>query len=287
MSVRKPPTERQRRLGVELRKMRERVGLSLVEAAVLHRTDKTTISNTESGRFGVSADRVRVWAGNYSCPDHEYVDALAEIAKERRAANKNWWDEYRGVLAATALDLAEMEYYAVGLRGVQITHVPGLLQTEDYTRAVFQEAVPSLAPDDLDRKIAFRMKRHGVLELPRPPECVFLIHEAALRMRFGSNAVIKAQLGYLLEQSTREHVVIRVVPFAAGSYPSSGSSSTLYVHGPVPQLDTVQIDVPTGSTFLHSETHLANYRTVVERMRQLAMSPRLSRDFIRSAMRCL
>ncbi|MEU5189635.1 helix-turn-helix transcriptional regulator [Streptomyces klenkii] len=287
MSIRRPPTERQRRLGAELRKMRERVCLSLAEAAALHRTDKTTISNTESGRFGVSADGVRVWAGNYSCSDHEYVDALAEMAKERRAASRNWWDEYRDVLAATALDLAEMEYCAVGLRGVQITHMPGMLQAEDYTRAVFQEAVPSLAPTDLDRKIDFRMKRRGVLELSQPPEYIFLVHEAALRMRFGPNAVIKAQLGYLLEQSERENVSIHVVPFAAGSYPSSGSSSTLYVQGPVPQLDTVQIDVPTGSTFLHSETRLVNYRTVVERMQLLALGPRSSRDFVRSVMRQL
>ncbi|MZE78065.1 helix-turn-helix domain-containing protein [Streptomyces xinghaiensis] len=85
MPVRKPATERQRRLGAELRKMRERAGLTINEAAVMHRTDRTTVSNVESGRFGVSADRVRVWAANYSCHEAPYIDALAEMARERRA----------------------------------------------------------------------------------------------------------------------------------------------------------------------------------------------------------
>ncbi|MFJ9409256.1 Scr1 family TA system antitoxin-like transcriptional regulator [Streptomyces sp. NPDC101393] len=279
MPARKPPTERQRRLGAELRKMREHVGLSLTEAAVIHRTDKTTISNTESARFGVSADRVRVWAANYSCTDREYVDALAEMARERRAAIRYWWDEYRDA-GATAMDLAEMEHHAVALRGVQITHLPGLLQCEDYTRAVLDEAVPSLVPEDLDRRVAFRMRRSGVLDLPQPPECTFLIHEAALHMQFGGRKVVKKQLDHLLEQSERERVTIRVVPFSSGAFPSAGSS-THYACGPVPQLDMVQVDVPTGPTFLHAETQLANYRAVLDRMEQRSLGPGQSQDLIR------
>ncbi|UUU23910.1 Scr1 family TA system antitoxin-like transcriptional regulator [Streptomyces sp. DSM 40750] len=287
MAARKPPTERQRRLGAELRKMREQVGLSLTGAAALHGTDKTTISNTESGRFGVSADRVRVWAGNYSCPDGKYVDSLAEMARERRVGGAHWWDEYRDLLTPTALDLAELEHHAVALRGVQITHFPGLLQYEDYIRAIFRESVPPLPPEDVDRRVAFRMRRRDLLDRPRPPECTFLIHEAALCMRFGPDSVVRSQLEHVLKWSERESVTIRVIPFAAGSYPSSGSSSTLYAHGPVPQLDTVQIDAPTGSTFLYSDTHLASYRTVVERMEQLALGPDASRDLIRETLRRL
>ena len=114
MPVRKPPTARQRRLGAELRRMREHVGLSLTEAAALHRVDKTAISNTESARFGVSADRVRVWAANYSCPNQAYVDALANMAKER--AGSNWWDDFRVSMASFMLDLVELERHAASLR---------------------------------------------------------------------------------------------------------------------------------------------------------------------------
>jgi transcriptional regulator with XRE-family HTH domain len=124
MAVRKPPTERQRRIGAELRRMREHAGLSINDAAVLHDTDRTTVSNTESARSGVRSDRVRVWAANYSCPDAEYVDALAAMAKARGVC---WRNQYRGQLAAQLLDIAEMEHYAVALRFAQIVHMPGLL----------------------------------------------------------------------------------------------------------------------------------------------------------------
>ncbi|MGW1106670.1 helix-turn-helix domain-containing protein [Streptomyces sp. NPDC002540] len=278
MPVRKPPTARQRRLGVELRRMREHVGLSLTEAAALHRVDKTAISNTESARFGVSADRVRVWASNYSCPDQAYVDALADMARER--AGSNWWDEFRDSTASFMLDLVELEHHAVSLRHVQITHLPGLLQHEDYARAVFGEAVPPLAPEAMGLQVDFRMRRRALLDRPNPPDCSFLLHEAALRMLFGDRAVVRRQLEDLLKYSERDSVTLRVIPFAAGGFPSAGSS-TMYASGPVRQLDTVQIDVPNGITFLDAETHLTNYRAVLDRMETRSLEPERSRDFIR------
>lgn len=277
MPVRKPPTERQRRLGAELRKMREHIGMSINEAAALHRTDRTTVSNTESARSGVSSDRVRVWAANYRCPDAKYIDALAEMARER---GPHWWDEYRGTLPAGLLDIAEMEHHATALRSAQIMHMPGLLQLPDYMRGVFAEAVPAMSPADLDRHVAFRARRTELLDRPDAPRCEFLIHESALRMRFGDRRVLLRQIKHLLKQAERPNVTVRVVPFSAGGFANAGSS-TLYACGPVPQLDTVQIDVPTGVSFLHAETYLANYRAVLDRMRERALEPSGSLDFIR------
>lgn len=278
MATKKPLTERQRRLGAELRKMRERAGLSLTEAAAVHRTDKTIMSNTESGRFGVSSDRVRVWAANYQCPDAKYVDALVDMARERRAAPTHWWDDYRDVLAAGALDLAEMEHHAVALTSVQATHIPGLLQHEDYARAVFGQSVPPLDPDDYERKLSYRLRRSVVLD--RAP-CTFIVHEAALRMRFGGTSATRAQLKHLLKQSERENVTIHVLPFEAGEFPSAGGAAH-FAHGPVAPLDTVQKDTPMGPSFLHSEAQLINYRAVLERMQGRALAPGRSLDFIRT-----
>ncbi|MFE7115413.1 Scr1 family TA system antitoxin-like transcriptional regulator [Streptomyces sp. NPDC057654] len=284
MPVRKPPTERQRRLGAELRKMREHVGLNISEAAAMHRTDRTTVSNTESARSGVSSDRVRVWAANYSCPDAEYIDALAEMARER---GTYWWDEYRDFVGASALDLAELEHHAVALRSVQITHMPGLLQHEDYVRAVFAEAVPPMASDGFECKLSFRLQRSSVLDRsPIPPVCTFVIHEMALRVLFGGTAVLKAQLNHLLEQSEREQVTVRILPLEAGGFPGA-VSSTLLAAGPVAQLDTVQADTPAGSLFQHAETHLANYRAVIDRLEERSLDQGRSRDFIREVVRQL
>ncbi|MBV7245475.1 Scr1 family TA system antitoxin-like transcriptional regulator [Streptomyces sp. MW-W600-10] len=277
MPVRKPSTERQRRLGAELRRMREHIGMTINEAATLHRTDRTTVSNTESARSGVSGDRVRVWANNYRCPDARYIDALEAMTRER---GPNWWDEYRDSLPASLLDIAEMEYYASKLRSAQIMHIPGMLQQPDYMRGIFAEAVPTMDPADLDRHIEFRVRRAALLDRSDSPSCEFLIHESALRMRFGDRSVLRRQLECLLEQSDRPNITLRVVPFDAGGFANAGSS-TLYACGPVPALDTVQIDVPTGVTFLHAETYLVNYRAVLDRMRERAIEPEASVGFIR------
>ncbi|MFI1184585.1 Scr1 family TA system antitoxin-like transcriptional regulator [Streptomyces sp. NPDC020799] len=276
MPPRKATTARQRRLGSELRKLREHAGLSLGDAAALLSTDRTSISNTESGRFGVSAQRVRTWASLYGCPDADYADALASMAVER---NKGWWEEYRGDLSSGALDLAELEHHARALRAVQIMHMPGLLQTEDYARAVFEEAVPPVSPIVLRRRLSHRLRRRDVLDRPDPPRCTFLIHEAALRLQFGGPKVADTQLNYLVSQSERDNVTVRIIPFSVGGFPNAGSS-TLYVYGPVPQLDTVQTDTPNGSAFLDAETRLANYRAILDRLEERSLDPDQSRDFI-------
>ncbi|MGW2842605.1 DUF5753 domain-containing protein [Streptomyces sp. NPDC001493] len=277
MPPRKAPTARQCRVGIELRKMRQQAGLALAEAATLLGTDRTAISNTESGRFGVSGERVRHWAGSYGCPDAAYVEALAAMAEERV---KGWWEEYRGEFISGALDLAELEHHAVGIRAVQLMYMPGFLQTEDYARAVFDEAVPRVSPTRRRRLLSHRLKRRDVLDREVPPMCTFLIHEAALRMVFGNSQVARAQLDHLLRESERDNVAVKVVPFAAGGFPETGSA-TQYVYGPVPQLDTVQMDTATGPAFLDAETRLVNYRAALDRVEELALGREESRDFIR------
>ncbi|MYZ40420.1 MULTISPECIES: helix-turn-helix transcriptional regulator [unclassified Streptomyces] len=277
MAPRKALTARQRRLGSELRKIREHTGLSIAQAAALLGADRTTISNTESGRFGVSPARVRAWASHYKCPDVAYIDALADMAGERI---NGWWEDYRGDLSSAALDLAELEHHAVGIRSVEIMHFPGLLQTEDYARAVFAEAVPAPNAAHLRRLLSHRLKRRDVLDRPEPPACTFLVHEAALRMTYGGPKVTRGQLDYLLEESERDNVTVRAVPFAAGGFPHANSSAH-YVYGPVPQLDTVQTDTATGSGFLDAETSLVNWRVALDRTEEKSLDPESSRDFIR------
>lgn len=256
--------------------MREQIGMSINDAAAIHLTDRTTVSNTESARSGVSADRVRVWADNYRCPDAGYVDALVAMALERGA---RWWDEYRESLPGTLLDIAEMEHHAVSLRSAQIMHMPGLLQLPDYMRGIYDEAVPTMAPQSLERHVDFRLRRRELLDREDGPSSEFVIHESALRMSYGGVDVLRAQLKYLLEQSERAKVAVRIVPFSAGGFANAGSS-VLYACGPVPQLDTVQIDVPTGVSFLHAHTHLSNYRAVLDSMTKRALDVPESRDFV-------
>ncbi|TDC27602.1 XRE family transcriptional regulator [Streptomyces sp. 8K308] len=278
MASRKTPTARQRRIGTELRRMREHAGLSIAEGAALLGTDRTNISNLEGARFGVSGERVRQFAANYNCPDHAYVEGLAAMASTRV---RGWWTEYRGVLPSGAVDLAEMEYHAQRLTVVEHMHVPGLLQTEEHARAVLRLAIPQRSEVELLRRLTHRMKRKTIFERDQPTACVFLVHEAALRMCLGGSAVQRRQLDRLLEESERDHITLLVIPFTANGYAGAGSSVTLAA-GAVPRLDTVQLDSPHGVAFLDGEAQLIRYRTTLERMREMTLPPSESRDFIRT-----
>ncbi|GHF35142.1 transcriptional regulator [Streptomyces mashuensis] len=276
MPLRSSPTARQLRLGAELRKMRERAGLTSTEAGRLLGTNQAQISNIEASRFGVSEDRIRALARNYSCGDETLINALVRMAGERK---KGWWEEYRGILPPDLLDLAELEHHAVVLRGAYVAHLPGLLQTAEHAREVFRQAVPRLAPPEIEHRVSHRVKRQEVLFRDRPTPFTAIIHEAALRMRFGGPCTALHQLRHILEMSEREHITVRVITFDAGSFPGSGQS-ILYAAGPVRQLDTIHLDTEHGSALLDAEARLENYRVVLDRLEEIALGPRESRKLI-------
>lgn len=278
MPPRSSPTARQQRLGSELRKLREQSGMSAQQAAALLGVDRTRIPHIESGRFGISAERVRTLAFNYGCPDTALVDLLADIAQER---DRGWWEEHRGLLPPALIDIAELEYHSSELQSAVTTHIPGLLQTEEHARAVFDTAVPLLPEPDLEARLALRLRRQEVLDRDRPVLYEAVIHEAALRMQFGGPKVARDQLEHILAYAERDTVTVRVIPFAAGGFPGAGQSFT-YVAARVPQLDTVQLDSSHGSILLDADMKLRRYRGLLERLRGLALSTTESRAFIRT-----
>ncbi|GAA0466249.1 helix-turn-helix transcriptional regulator [Streptomyces stramineus] len=278
MPVRTSPTARQLRLGAELRKLRERAGMSSTEAGRLLGTNQAQISNIEASRFGVSADRLRALARNYSCADQELVDALIGMAEDRK---KGWWEEYREILPAGLLDLAELEHHAVALRTAFISHLPGLLQTAEHAREIFRQVVPQLPPPEVEHRVSHRIKRQEVLYRSDPTPYTAIVHEAALRMRFGGPGTAREQLRHIVEMSNREHITVLVIPFDAGTFPGSGQSIS-YAVGPVPQLDTVQLDTEHGSELLDAQAQLERYRIVLDRMEAVALGEADSRELIKS-----
>ncbi|MFD8385671.1 helix-turn-helix domain-containing protein [Streptomyces sp. NPDC059679] len=280
MPPRSTPTARQERLGIELRKMREAAAMTARDAARLLGVDPAKVSHIECGRVGVSEERVRRLAAFYSCGDTALIDALSAMTYEQRG--EGWWEAYRGTLPAQFLDIAEMEYHATYLHSIDITHIPGILQTEDYARTVFGYTIPQLPRTELDARVAHRMERRTIFERDAPPTQNAIIHEAALRMRFGGRKVARAQLEHLRDQCDRPNISVRVVLFESEGY-TGASRAMLYAGGPVPKLDTVQIEAALGATFLHAESHLASYRTVFTAVDSAALSNTESQNFIHTA----
>lgn len=276
MPPRSNPTARQQRLGTELRKLREGAGLSTEQAATLLDTKRTVITSTEAGRHGLSPDRVRRIAFRYECTDEALVDALVSMCGDRTTG---WWEEYRDLLPATFLDIAELEWHAKGLRVSTLTHMPGQFQTEAYARALFQAAIPSLPAEEFEARVAHRVQRHQVVDRPEAPDYMLVIHEAALRIEVGGRAVLRNQLRHLMAASGRDNVTIQAIPFSAGTFPGSGQA-ILYALGQMPSLDTVQLDRTTAGEFLYSEVHLCKYRLQLDEMQRIALSPQKTLDLM-------
>ncbi|QKV71578.1 helix-turn-helix transcriptional regulator [Streptomyces harbinensis] len=276
MPPRTMPSQRQKRLGAEVRKLRTAAGMTAEYAAALLGTDRAKLSNIESGIRNISAERVRTLATHCNCPDEEYVAALVAYTTSTRG---HWWDDYRGRVSPGLLDIAELEWHSTGIKTIQTVHVPGLLQTEAYARSIFAEVLPELPRLEIELRVAHRMARQQVLDREQPIDYVSFVHEAALRMRFGGRRTTRQQLDALLAASERDHITVRVIPVERGSFPGAGHA-LLYSEGAVPQLDTAQLDSAHGPEFLHSEAQLAKYRAHVEWMDSETLSAKASRDLI-------
>ncbi len=274
--MRREPTARQLRLATELRRLREAAGLNSREAAALLGVSPAQITHIESGLAGVSEKRLRRLAYHYACTDTEFIDALVAMATDR---TRGWWEEYRGLLPTSFLDLSELDHHARCRRDVAVLFVPGPLQTEAYARAIFSNRVPELTDEERELRVHHRINRRVIIEGPDAIPYELVIHEAALRIIVDDRAAARAQLSRLLDLSEADHITVRVLPFTLEGFARAGSTMT-YVGGPVPKLDTVVRDVPHGSVFIDSEAMLGVFRTRFRKIEEVALAPDRSRDFI-------
>ncbi|MGW3132399.1 helix-turn-helix domain-containing protein [Streptomyces sp. NPDC001123] len=276
MPARRHPTARQVRLGTELRRLREAAGLKATEAAALLGVNSVQMSQMESGIAGVSEQRVRRLAANYTCSDADLIDALAAMATDR---TRGWWEEYRGVLPAAYQDLAELDHHARFRHDVAVIHVPGLFQTEAYARALFAFMNPEFPDTEVNLRVEHRMKRGVVINGPDPTPYEAVIHEAALRLKVAGRDATRAQLGRILDMSEADHVIVRVVPFALDDFAGAGSTM-VHLGGAVPRLDTVVRDAPHGTAFVDSAAQLEHFRRLFRRVKEQALPPQQSRELI-------
>lgn len=276
MALRSEPTARQMRLATELRRLRDAAGITGREAAAALGVSSAQISQIETGLAGVSEKRLRRMAANYACTDCELINALVAMATDR---THGWWEEYQERLPTPYLDLAELEYHARHRWDVDFLHIPGLLQTEDYARALFSYVNAEFPQGEVDLRVEHRMKRSVIIECPDPIPYEAVIHEAALRIRVGDRSATRAQLNRILALSEADHVTVRVIPFDLDSFAGAGSAM-VYTGGLVPKLDTVVRDGPHGTAFIDAEAQLGHFRTLFRRLEGVSLDPERSREFV-------
>ncbi|MEU7131979.1 helix-turn-helix transcriptional regulator [Streptomyces sp. NPDC046261] len=265
MPPRKQPSERQRRLGAELRKLRTSAGISGDQAAVLLDADRARISNIETGRLDVSRNRLYMLLREYGCPPGALFEGLMEMAQD---SGKGWWDEFRGSVARRGLDLAELESRSNSIRVHDTLNIPGMLQTEEYARAMI--AAIEGKHESLDQRVQFRTERQRILGGLQKYHVV--IHESALRTRVGSTETMRRQLLRLIEVARLPHVRVQIFPFELGPYSPHARSFILF-GGSAPELDTLYREYPTSADFIGDGPRITEYARMFERLASLALAP--------------
>ncbi|WP_328707495.1 DUF5753 domain-containing protein [Streptomyces sp. HM190] len=204
------------------------------------------------------------------------MEALVAIATEN---TRGWWDDCRGVLPQVNLDVAEAEHHASCLHEVSIGYVPGLLQTPDYSRAVFSHNRPELPDSELAPRVEYRMRRRAVIASEDPLAYESIVHEFALRVRVADRQTSLTQLRCILDEIEQGHVTVRVIPIDQDGF-GGAAASMMYLGGPVPQLDNGLRDAPTGVLFIDVQTQLKQLRMLFRKVREASLEPTASRDFI-------
>ncbi|MEU3736999.1 helix-turn-helix transcriptional regulator [Streptomyces sp. NPDC032198] len=267
MALRTAPTERQVRLGFELRRLRERSGLTVQAAGEVIGMGRVHLTHAENGRTPISAERIRTLCGTFGVTSSTYVDALVDLAESN---GKGWWTGYKSQLPASALDLAELEAEAAALSSYESLFLPGLFQVDAYTRAIFEASDAVSTAEEIEASVRFRQERQRALRADNPPHIHAVIHEAALHMRFGGPHVMHQQLLKLVELSELPHVEIQIMPFTAVAV-SALTTPFCHIASHDSALETVLLEHPAQSMFLYEEEPLAKYRRQFERLSAAAL----------------
>ena len=173
-----------------------------------------------------------------------------------------------------------IEGEARGVWNYESLYVPGLVQTEDYARAVIRGGFPSASRDEIERRVQVRMERQDVLRGDRPLELWGIVDEAALRRQVGGREVMRGQLRYLLEAAELPQVTLQVIPFSAGAHAGMPGSFVFMQFAEAAIPDVVYIDSMADELFLEEESDVRRYKLVFEHLRAVAESPDAARSLI-------
>jgi transcriptional regulator with XRE-family HTH domain len=268
LALRTRISERQRRLGAELRRIREAREITTNEAAAMAGLRPPFMSNIEGGRTAIATERLRRLCECYGDISTPYLEALVTMSE---SSGKGWWSAYQERVHQHPLNLAELEAGSVALCSYEPLLVPGLFQTEEYIRALFGDARPRHATTE--DAVSFRLDRQRILTGENAPTLHAVIHEAALRMHYGGTGVMRRQLLHLIELARLPNVTIQVFPFRARTFYSGASAPFLYLVPPVEELATVVLDHPAQLIYRDSPEHLSQYRALFERLKGSALPP--------------
>ena len=272
------PTVRRRRLGSELRRLREDHSIKLEEVAERLGVAASTLSRIETGKAPTKSVYLTAMLEMYGVTDPAQRQVLVDMAREGH--RKGWWSVYDDVLPTGFGIYVGLEAEAAGLRSFEGEAVQGLFQTPDYARAILREVQVRDTDEQVERLVDLRMKRQEVLDRNPPLDVWMILDEAVIRRTIGGPEVMRDQLARLVEASKKPNVTLQVLPFSTGSHAGLRGPFSILEFPERADPDVAYVESVAGIIYLEKEREVRTAAEAFDRLRAAALSPGQSTDLI-------
>jgi transcriptional regulator with XRE-family HTH domain len=270
-------------LGAQLRRLREAADIPAEQAGYEIRGSRSKISRMETGRTAPKLRDVEDLLTLYGVTDEHARDRVTALTA--RSQQPAWWTRYNDVLPDWFETYLALESAAVSIRSFETQFVPGLLQTEEYARAVTRLGHQTAPDREIERRAGLRMRRQELLAGQRPPRVWAMLDEAVLRRPIGGAPVMRAQLRRLAEQAQQPGVRLQVVPFALGGHAGAGGSFSILRFEEQDLPDVVYIEQLTSALYLDQRPDVEHYLEVADQLSGEALNPANTIRFLDQAAR--
>ncbi|MEQ4302372.1 helix-turn-helix transcriptional regulator [Plantactinospora sp. B6F1] len=275
----KVSTLRGQLLGQQLRALREEIGLSLEEAASYLNRDRSALGRFERAEWPFPRPDVRLLLDFYGVVDKEVRDHFIRLSEEVGRRHE-WETEFEdAIYDKSFVDLPWLEEHAEAIRTFDATYVPGLLQTPGYAGAILREVERDQpSAERIDRWVAMRLARQGVLTGVKPTRLTCILTEAVLRARIGGDQVMRGQLDHLVQLGRQRHIELRVLPLALGG--GAGAYGPFQLFELVKPFPPVAYVEHLGGRLFLEWPRSTRFVQAYDRLRETALTPSESTELM-------
>jgi transcriptional regulator with XRE-family HTH domain len=265
-------------LGAQLRRLREHAGITRDDAGYHIRASGSKISRMELGRVSFKERDVTDLLEYYGITDLAEREKLVQLTREANATP--WYQKFQDVVPDWFHVFVGLEEAAQLIRVYEVQFVPGLLQTEEYARAIIMQGAPGVDPDEVERRVGLRMGRQKLLTRENPPRYWVIMDEAALRRPMGGRDVHVAQIERLIDLVGEPNITLQVMPFKYGGHAADGGAFTIMRFPETDLPDVVYMEYLTGAHYIDKPEEVERYAAVMERLSVAGTSPDRTREIL-------
>lgn len=275
------PTVMRVLLGKRLQDLREKAGLQYEQAALALDVTPATILRMETATATLKLPYVEKLLHTYGVTDSSDIEAFLSLCRD--ANQPGWWHRYHDVLPDWFSAFVSLEGEADTIRAYEPHYVPGLLQTDDYTRAVLRAGRPSASEQEVEHSVALHTERRRLLTRENPPLLWMVIGEAVLRRPTGGPAVMRAQIDRLIEACSLPHIRLQIMPFSSGPHPGMYGPFQIFRFQQPELPDIVYVESLTSATYFDDRADVATFLEALDQMSAQAPGANLTTAILEHA----